>query len=83
MFSGVLDRRSCVVFRGIAVSAVERSGNPMTSQLGDAREAVIDNLSAAFAESAAWSIGFSALFLVSSQDPTRAGCGVRGQGTHS
>lgn len=40
------------------------SGNPMTSQLGDARDAVIDNLSAAFADSAAWSIGFSALFLV-------------------
>ncbi|MDN8594329.1 MULTISPECIES: hypothetical protein [unclassified Corynebacterium] len=55
----------------------------MTSQLGDARDAVVESLSAAFDESAAWSIGFSALFLVSSQDPTRAGCGVRGQGTHS
>lgn len=36
----------------------------MVTALGDARGAVVDQLSAGFAESAAWSIGFSALFLV-------------------
>lgn len=36
----------------------------MVAPLGSAREAVVDQLSAGFAQSAAWSIGFSALFLI-------------------
>ena len=36
----------------------------MVAPLGSARDAVVDQLAAGFAQSAAWSIGFSALFLI-------------------
>ena len=36
----------------------------MVAPLGSARDAVVDQLSTGFAQSAAWSIGFSALFLI-------------------
>lgn len=38
--------------------------DPLVAPLGSARNAMVDPLSAGFARSAAWSIGFSALFLV-------------------
>lgn len=38
--------------------------DPFTAPLGDARSVVVQQLSSGFAEAAAWSIGFSALFLL-------------------
>ena len=38
--------------------------DPIVAPLGDDCDAIVTNLSAAFAHSAAWSIGFSALFLL-------------------
>ena len=38
--------------------------SPLAAQLGPARDAVVTQLSAGFAQAAAWSIGFSAAFLV-------------------
>ncbi|MGV0345732.1 MFS transporter [Corynebacterium coyleae] len=38
--------------------------DPLTAPLGDARSVVVQQLSSGFAEAAAWSIGFSALFLL-------------------
>lgn len=38
--------------------------DPFTEPLGDARSVVVQQLSSGFAEAAAWSIGFSALFLL-------------------
>ena len=38
--------------------------DPLVASLGSDRDAIVESLSAAFAHSAAWSIGFSAAFLV-------------------
>ena len=38
--------------------------DPFTAPLGDARSVVVQQLSSGFADAAAWSIGFSALFLL-------------------
>ena len=38
--------------------------DPLTAPLGDARSVVVQQLSSGFADAAAWSIGFSALFLL-------------------
>ena len=38
--------------------------DPFTAPLGDTRSVVVEQLASGFADAAAWSIGFSALFLL-------------------